>query len=129
MLRLMTLATAVALLGSLARAEEEGKPRPQSLTGLLAKLEAAALTVTLKGDGGERSESFAVDANTKIMIQTDQDEQVPGEGGNVRMRPKTVAGKLGDLKAQQRVTVSHLDKKALEVLVLRVPKARENGEK
>lgn len=121
------------VLGLRLAAEEKGQPRPQKLTGTLTKVEGAALTVVIRGDSGERSETFSTDASTKVLIETDQDEtvKVKGEGGDRDVtRPKTAPVKLADLKIGQRVSVTHTaDKKASEVMGLRPPKPRTEGEK
>lgn len=125
---------AILLLGLRLSADEgKGKPRPQKLTGTLSKVEGNSLTITTRGDGGERSETFTTDGATKIMIETDQDEtvKVKGEGGDRDVtRPKTVPAKLADLKVGQRASVVHAgDKKASEVVGLRPAKERKEGDK
>jgi hypothetical protein len=123
--------TAVLVLGLGVLAEEKGKPRPQKLVGQLAKVEGNSLTLTLRSDAGERSATFTTDASTKIVIETDLDEtvKVKGEGGERDVtRPKTAPAKLADLKAGQRVSVTHADGKATEVVGLRPPKVRKEGE-
>jgi hypothetical protein len=125
---------AVLVLGlRLAAEEEKGKPRPQKFTGMLSKVEGASLTITTRGDGGDRSETFTTDAGTKILIETELDEtvKVKGEGGDRDVtRQKTAPAKLADLKVGQCISVVHAgDKKASEVTGHRPPKVRKEGEK
>lgn len=110
--------------------QEQGKPRPKSLTGVLSKFDGRSLTVTQRGDSGERMTTFAVGDQTKILRQTNEDVSVPGEGGRERKTPKTEAAKTADLKADQRVTVGFIeDGKADSVLILRVTPRKGEGEK
>jgi hypothetical protein len=126
----MAIALAVVLASVGAQAEEgEGKPKPKSFGGQLSKIEGNSISVLQRGDSGERSESFTTDNDTKVLIETDQDETVPGEGGGTRTRPKLAEAKLSDLKVGQRVTVSYLEGgKAVKVIGHRPPKPRVGGE-
>jgi preprotein translocase subunit YajC len=113
-------------------AEEKQQPRPQTYAGTLTKVEANNLTVTQTGDKGERSETFAVTADTKIRVETEEDVKVKvkkeGEEREVTV-PKVIEAKLSDLKTGQRVTVTHSgDKKATQVVAHRAAKPRK-GEK
>ncbi len=124
-----TIAAAMLLMGAVALAEEKGKPRPQTSSGELTKVEGNALTVTQRGDKGERSETFTIAGYTKILIETAEDEsvKVKGEGGEKTItRPKVQEGKLADLKVGQRVSVTYAaDKKVTQVTGHRPPKPRK----
>lgn len=124
-----TMVASVLLVGSVALAEEKGKPRPQTTSGELAKVDASSLTVTLRGDRGERSETFTIAADTKILIETAEDEtvKVKKEGGERTItQPKVQEGKLSDLKVRQRVSVTYTaDKKVTQVTGHRPPKPRK----
>ncbi|MBA4065102.1 MAG: hypothetical protein C0501_15590 [Isosphaera sp.] len=129
MTRRTLLAVPAALLcAALAPAQEKDRPRPATTTGEVAKVDATSLTVTQRGDSGVKSTTFALDAKTKIVLETAEDETVKGEGGERTVtRPKAKDGTAADLKAGQRVTVTHdADKKAAEVVVRR-PAKKESG--
>jgi hypothetical protein len=129
---LLILAAFSGVLFVTAGAEEKERPRPQTFRGMLTKVEATSITVTSKGDSGERSEIIGLTNTTKIVLESKEDEKikVKGEGGNREItRAKRVEGKLADLKVNQRVTVSVLDKKAIEILVLREPQRKKEGDR
>jgi len=108
-------------------AQEKGKPRTMTVTGVVSKVAADSLTLVQRGDSGERSTTFAIGAQTKILVQTSEDEVVKGEGGRERKTPKTRDAKAADLKVDQRVTVSYAEAgKAASILVLRPTPARKN---
>ncbi len=111
--------------------QEKGKPRTQSVSGLVSKVDAGTLTITQRGDGGDRSTVFAIGAQTKILIQTNEDNTVKGEGGSERKVPKTKEGKIADVKVDQRVTVGFTEAgKADSLLVLRpTPPRKKESEK
>ncbi len=111
--------------------QEKKKPRAQSASGVVSKIDGASLTITQRSDSGERSIIFAIGAQTKILIQTNEDNIVKGEGGNERKVPKTKEGKIADVKADQRVTVGFAEAgKADSVLVQRAtPPRKKEGEK
>jgi hypothetical protein len=111
--------------------EEKDKPRAKSVTGLVSKIDAAALTVTQRGDSGERMTTFAVGAATKIAVETNEDQVVKGGEGRERKVPKTKESKLGDVKVGDRVTVGFVEAgKADSILVLRpLPPRKKEGEK
>ncbi len=50
----------------------------------VAKVEGTNLTVTARGDKGERTETFTTGTETKVLIETAEDEKVKvkGEGAN-----------------------------------------------
>lgn len=128
--RIVLMSVAILLtVGLAARAEGEGKPRPKSLSGVVSKVDASSITIAQRGEGGERSTAFAIGAQTKILIQTDEDAIVKGEGGTERKIPKTKEAKITDLKADQRVTVTFVEVgKADSVLVQRPAPVRKGGE-
>jgi hypothetical protein len=123
------IAVWLLVIGTVALAEEKSKPRPQTHAGQLTKVEGNALTVTQRGDKGERSETFTVAADTKILIETAEDEtvKVKGEGGERTItRPKVQEGKITDLKVGQRVSVTYAaDRKVTQVTGHRPPKPRK----
>jgi len=117
--------TALALV-AIGIAEEKDRPRPRNLTGQVSKIDTGSLTVLQRGDSGERSTTFAISPQTKILVQTDEDEKIKGGEGGERTVPKTREGKIADVKVEQRVTVGFVDAgKADSVLVLRAPKPRK----
>lgn len=108
-------------------AQEKGKPRTMNATGVVSKMAANSLTLVQRGDSGERSTTFVVGAQTKILVQTSEDEVVKGEGGRERKIPKTKEGKAANLKVDQRVTVSYAEAgKADSILILRPALTRKN---
>ncbi len=120
---------AVALTDTIG--QEREKARPKSITGIVSKVDATSLTVTQRGDGGDRSTTFAVGDKTKVTVQTNEDQAVKGEGGGERKIPKTREGKLADVKADSRVTVTFAEAgKADSILVLRpTPPRKKEGER
>ena len=123
-------AAAVLCLAVQARAEEKEKEKPKSFVGSVAKVEGASLTVVSRSDKGERSETFAVGADAKVMVETDEDVEVKGgEGGGTKKVPKVVEAKLGDLKVGQRATVLYDEAgKAVKVLGHRAPAKKPSKE-
>jgi hypothetical protein len=112
-----------------SRAEEGGNKKPQSVAGTVSKVDGSSLTVTRKGDGGEKSTDFTLGSSAKVLVQTNEDNEVKGEGGKVRSIPKTADGKVGDLKVGQNVIVAFTEPgKAETVTVLRAPAPRKGGE-
>lgn len=109
--------------------EEKEKPKPQTATGELGAVAADSVTLVQRGDKGERSTTFKIDASTQVAAETDQDEETAGEGGKKKLRPKQAAAKLSDLKTGQRIAVTHLDGKASKIVALRVVKKKKEGEK
>lgn len=138
-LRLLLLAAVAAVLVAVPAlaGDKEGKAAAKGVTiaGELTKVEASAITVATKGKEGAPgvSKTIAVDAETKVFIQTDQTEPVKGEGGATKERPKIVEGALSDLKVGQKVIVGcdPDGAKAVKILVLRPESkvGKEGGEK
>ncbi len=114
----------------------EGKRWPKEITisGEVTKVEADSIAILSKGGDTrpDQTKRVTVDSTAKVLIETDQMESVPGEGGKMKDRPKTAEGSLSDLKVGQRVTVTCTEDaaKALKVLVLRTapPKPSREGE-
>lgn len=123
------IAVLVLGLGSLALAEEKAKPKPQTRSGELTKVEGNSLTLTQRGDQGERSETFTLAADTRVLIETAEDETVTvkGEGGDRSVtRPRLQEGKLADLKTGQRISVTFSeDKKVTQVIGHRAAKPKK----
>ena len=121
------IAVVLSLVCSLAMAEEkpavsEPKPvrvkegeRKDNVTrfgGTIAVVTASSLTVTMGGgDGGRapREETVSLNAETKVLVESDEMEEVKGEGGQKRQRAKKVDGAVADLKVGQRVYVRAKD--------------------
>jgi hypothetical protein len=108
--------------------EGGGQPRARSVGGVVESVAGSTLTLAQKGDGGARTVTVTLDGNTKIQVQTAEDEEVAGEGGKTKRRPKVVDGSAADLVAGKRVSVSELNGTAVSVLVLRDAPKREGGE-
>jgi hypothetical protein len=116
------LVLVVALLScSMLTAEEKEKPRPKQWQGVLTKVESASITVTRRGDSGERTTEFMLGNSTTIEAETSDDEVIgKGEGGQDKTRPKRVKITASDLKTGRQVSVTYTqDGKADGILVLR----------
>ena len=119
------------LVLSTGKAPREGEPggkgRVRNFIGMISKMDGDKMTVTMRGENGERSDIFTITKETSILIETDQDETVKGEGGD-RKKIKIVEGKLPDLKVGQRVTVStDQGVRTLTVVIMRMPKQLKDG--
>jgi len=112
--------------------EKEGKgPKLITVSGQLTKVEAAAITVSRKKEGQDvESKIIAVDKDTKILIETDEKEVVPGEGGKVKEKAKVIEGTLADLKVGQRVTVACTEdgSEAVKIFVPRAAPPKQDKE-
>jgi len=113
----------------------EAAQKTAKFSGLLTGAAGMTMTVTRKTDEGKSTDSktFNVDAQeTKILIETDQMESVPGEGGKTKQRPKVIEGTLADLKIGQQVDVVYLIEgtKAVKVLARKPPsnEGKKEGE-
>jgi len=110
--------------------EAEKKARVVQCSGLLTAVEASAITVAVKK--GERAaaetQTIAVDKDTKVLMETDQMESVPGEGGKMKQRPKVAEGTPADFKVGRQVTVAYTEDgpKAVKVLIHRPAPPRLN---
>jgi hypothetical protein len=114
--------------------DREAAQKTAKFSGLLTGAEGMTMTVTRKTDEGKTTDSktFNVDAQgTKILIERDQMESVPGEGGKTVQRPKVVEGTLANLKLGQQVDVTFLIEgtKAVKVFARRAapPKGNKEG--
>lgn len=100
------------------KGKEEKRTRAQG--GEVTKVDGKTFTLTRRGDGGERSDKFTLTDATKIVVETDENEQVTGEDGTVRNKPKQKAGTAADVKVGKHVNVqAGEDGKAIKVLVFR----------
>lgn len=79
--------------------------RTRRVTGVLTKLDAGVLTVTVRGDAGERTLDAKIDNNTAITVESEERVRVFSDRGELRDFHKAVAGKASDLRVGQRVTV------------------------
>ncbi len=124
------LAVSAMIAVSVQAKEGEGAPKAMTMTGEVVKVEASALTLVAKKEGGAGQEkTFAINAGTKVLVQTDEDDIAKGEGGKEKRTPKTREGTMADVKVGQRVAVTYKeDNSATQVLVLRAPKPRAGGE-
>lgn len=129
---LMSLTFLVLSIVSVHAEQEKGTPRPQKVRGTLSRLDGTSLTVTSRGDSGEKQHPFTVDDATKVLIEGMEDIKVKikGEGGEREVvRPKTTSGKIGDLKIGQQLTITHVDGKAREIQVHRLAVPKKEGER
>jgi len=113
--------------------EGERKARQAVFSGRVTAVGPDSITVLRKkGDEkGEESNAFALDAReTKILVETNQMESVPGEGGKTKQRPKVVEGTLADLKIGQQVDVTYIveGSKAVKVFIRRPAPPRRSKE-
>jgi hypothetical protein len=114
--------------------EGGGKPKAVMVRGEITKIDPnVSITVTSRKEKAEETKTVAVDKDTKVRLESDQMEEVPGgEGGTTKKRPKIVDGTLADLKVGQKVAVTCTDdgSKATDILVPRVaPKGGKEGGK
>lgn len=112
----------------------ERKARQATCSGRVTAVGPDAMTVTRK-TGDERKpvdelKTFTLDAQeTKVQIETDQMEALPGEGGKPAQRPKVVEGTISDLRIGQQVEVMYTvdGNKAVKVFVRRVVPPKPGG--
>jgi hypothetical protein len=122
---------------------KKAEKKAGKVTGVLSKIDGMKLTVTSKGDGGEKMTEFTVTEKTKFLQQEAapaakdgekpvekkaedkkaEGEKKPAEGekkpAEKKPAPKTTEIKLADLKTGSRVAVTAgEDKVATEVVVL-----------
>lgn len=111
----------------------EGPPKPKEvqLTGRVVRIEPQALTIVRKRENADETRTVALDGDTKILVETDQVDLVPGEGGRMQQRPKVVAGTVADLKVGRQVTVVCTDegRRAVKVLVQRAAPPKLNRDR
>jgi ferric-dicitrate binding protein FerR (iron transport regulator) len=110
--------------------DNDGGPRLKKVQGEIAKLGGNAIGLVQRGDEGEKTLVITVDPKTQVFIESDQTEEVRGEGGKTVTRPKVVEGALSDLKVGMRIAATCMeDGKAVKILVSRPrPTKREGGE-
>ena len=138
--RYVLLVAAAAMLvlapAAILGAKEKEGPKTVNISGELAGADANSIAVIVrKGEKGDKeTKTIAVDAaTTKVFIETDQMESVPGEGGKMREKAKIVEGKVGDLTSLtgRRVTVGCTadSSKAVKIFVQRAapPKGNKEG--
>jgi hypothetical protein len=111
--------------------EEPAKSKEVQLTGRVVRIEPQALTIVRKRENADETRTVALDGDTKILVETDQVDLVPGEGGRMQQRPKVVAGTVADLKVGRLVTVVCTDegKRAVKVLVQRAAPPKPNRDR
>ena len=140
------------------KTEKKGEKKMGKVTGTLTKIDGDKLTVTLKGDGGEKAETFTTNDKTKFYqeeaaakdapkdgdksdkkpeaaAKADEkkgDEKKPADGEKKEKKPapKRTEIKLADLKTGSRVAVmAGEDKVATVVVVLAAQAKKEKGGK
>jgi RNA polymerase sigma factor (sigma-70 family) len=111
--------------------KKKGSVREQKLTGQVSKIEGNALTLTSRGEGGDQADVYTVTKDTKIRIETDQDEtvKVKGENGERTLtRPKIADAGISALKVGQQLNITFAGSKQLtDMLILRSPQERKVG--
>ncbi len=98
------------------------KVTTSNVTGVVVRIDATLLTVTVKKKGADPEEkTLEVGTATKVQIETAEDETITDRKGRQITRPKLVDGSMADVKAGKRVTVIVAEdgKKAVGVLVHR----------
>jgi len=116
---------AVVCLGSLALAEEGKGPKLVGVSGEIAAIDGASITIVRKKDSGQTTETITTNADTKVLLPTDETE-AGGEGGKKR---KYTEGKVSDLKVGDRVRAECTeDKVAVKIQVQAPPAKKEGGE-
>lgn len=127
------IAFAVAFLAISAFVLAEGDkeaPKVKNVYGQVSAVDGGKVTVKGRGEGGEVTSTFTVvEGTTKIQVATGEFEEVKGDNGAARKRPKFAEGKLEDLKVGVRVNAKvKEDGTALSVNVLPA-NTREGGDK
>jgi hypothetical protein len=133
-----------------ADGDKKGEKKAGKVTGTLSKIDGTKLTVTTKGDGGEKTAEFTTTDKTKFFQEeaapakdapkeadkTEEkkgDEKPAAEGEKKKEKkpaPKRTEIKLADLKTGTRVAVmAGEDKVATEVVVLPAPAKKDKGDK
>lgn len=126
---LLVAVVLVAVLGLTAAAEEAKHVKLERFGGTITKVEEGKVTVVSKGESGEKTMTFTVDDKTKIRVPTGETEEVTGENGEKKTRPKMKDGTVADLKAEQLVHVGYKKDGNVAVVVYVVPpKPKEGGE-
>jgi len=115
----------VAPVALAAKGGDKGHAKGTMVVGELTAVTADSITVAAKAKekgAAAESKTLAVTADTKVKI-----EKAPAAEGE---KPTTEDGKIGDLKAGQKVMVKCTEdgKAALEIVVT-VPRAHKGGKK
>lgn len=123
---LVVVAAMLVIAPAAMAADGEKKVKMVTVTGELTKVEAAAITITItvavkKGEAKVAEEkTIPFDKDMKIMIESAENEPVPGEGDKIKEKAKIIEGSPNDLKVGKRVMVGFTeDGKAIKILVLR----------
>jgi hypothetical protein len=104
--------------------EGERRASQSSVTGELSAVEAGNVTIVRRGDSGEKTDTFTMNQDTKIMVETD--EKVEGNEG--KQRNKWIEGGMNDLRPGIRAKVTHSDGVATRIEVPLPPPPKVGGE-
>ena len=122
-LPLVSLFLVAALVAPALAKARAPKAKTTKVSGMVAKVDATSLTVTVKKGKGAPAEDKTVEIGptVKVQVQTAEDETVTTKKGKELKRPKVADGALADVKAGKRVTVTVAEdgKKAVSILVHR----------
>ncbi len=155
-MRLLSLAVVATLFAAGFGIAQEKKPEEKKadkkaakVTGMLTKIDGDKLTVTMKGDGGEKTVEFTTNDKTKFFKEEaapvakdgekpadkkpeekKAEDKKPADGekkpAEKKPAPKRTEVKLADLKTGARVAVmAGEDKVATEVVVLAAQPKKE----
>lgn len=128
--------------------DKKAEKKGGKVTGMLTKIDGDKLTVTVKGDGGEKMVEFTTNDKTKFFkeeaapaakdgekkegdkpVEKKAEDKKPADGekkAEKKPAPKRTEIKLADLKTGSRVAVmAGEDKVATEVVVLPAPAKKE----
>lgn len=82
-----------------AEGEKKAEKKPAKVTGMLTKIDGTKLTVTMKGDGGEKVVEFTTTDKTKFF----QEEAAPAtKDGDKKEGDKPVEKKAEEKKAEEK---------------------------
>jgi hypothetical protein len=112
---------AALVVPALAR-DRAPKVTTSTVTGVVARVDAASLTITVTKRGAAAEEkTLETGTATKVQVQTAEDETTTNSRGKEVKHPKVADGAMADVKAGKHVTVTVAEdgKKAVSVLVLR----------
>ena len=131
------------------KTEKKAEKKMGKVTGTLTKIDGDKLTVTMKGDAGEKTETFTTNDKTKFYQEEAAAKDAPKDGdkpaekkaedkkpeaakadekkpAEKKPAPKRTEIKLADLKTDTRIAVmAGEDKVATEVVVLPAPAKKE----
>lgn len=115
----MAVALGIWAATDIAAEESEHRgPRPRGFGGTVSSADAGSVTFAWSGDGGRGgTRTLTIDGSTKILLETDQFETVPGEGGETRQRRVLAAGTAADLQTGTRIGGKELNGVATEIRV------------